>query len=107
MPLPSSHKIVVIDDKPEEVASLIGTLSKNGIGVVYFTGQLEQLPLEPLSGIRIIFSDIDLVESKDNKTKKSALLGVFQKVISPDNGPYIIVFWTKLKKITKRRSKIL
>ena len=95
MPLPSSHKIVVIDDKPEEVASLIGTLSKNGIGVVYFTGQLEQLPLEPLSGIRIIFSDIDLVESKDNKTKKSALLGVFQKVISPDNGPYIIVFWTK------------
>ena len=68
MPLPSSHKIVVIDDKPEEVASLIGTLSKNGIGVVYFTGQLEQLPLEPLSGIRIIFSDIDLVESKDNKT---------------------------------------
>lgn len=95
MPLPSSHKIVVIDDKPEEVASLIGTLSKNGIGVVYFTGQLEQLPIEPLSGIRIIFSDIDLVESKDNKTKQSALLAVLQKVISPDNGPYIIVFWTK------------
>ena len=95
MTLPNSHKIVVIDDKLEEVSLLLSSLSKKGIGFLYFNEKLEQLPATPLQGIRIVFSDIDLVGAKDDKTKISALIGVLKKIISPDNGPYIIVFWTK------------
>lgn len=96
MALPVSHKIVVIDDNPEDVSSLLGSLSKKGIGFLYFNGKWDQLPAVSLSGIRIVFSDIELVAgAKDDKTKISALIGVLKKIISSDNGPYIIVFWTK------------
>ena len=95
MTIPFSHKIVVIDDDQEELVSLLNSLNKNGISFLYYTGQLDQLPPQPLSGIRIVFSDIDLVGGKDEKTKISKLLAVLQKVIAPTNGPYIIVFWTK------------
>ena len=96
MTLPTSRKIVVIDDCYKEVAGLLSSLSKNGVSFIYFTEKLDQLPDSPLAGIRVVFSDIDLVSgAKDDNTKISALIGVLKKIISPDNGPYIIVFWTK------------
>ena len=101
MTMPISHKIAIIDDSQKEIASLLTSLSKNGISFVYFTGQLDQLPDKPLSGLRIVFSDIDLVGGKDPKTKISALLGVLKRVIAPNNGPYIIIFWTKHLELVK------
>lgn len=95
MTMPATHKIAVIDDNHDEIASLLAALSKKGVSYVYFTGKQDQLPPQPLSGLRIIFSDIDLFGAKDEKNKISSLLGILKSIIAPTNGPYIIVFWTR------------
>ncbi len=95
MTLPLSHKIIVIDDMYDDVKDFLSVLSKNGLSYIYFTGKIDHLPPEPFASVRVVFSDIDLVGARDNKNKISTLLGVLKTIISPQNGPYIIVFWTK------------
>lgn len=98
MNIPKNGRIVVIDDEYEkEALPLIEALSKNGVSAMYFTGNQEKLPLEPLSGVRIVFLDIALAgtEGLDDKTKISTIIGVLSKIIGKKNQSYLIIAWTK------------
>ena len=98
MNIPKNGRIVVIDDEYEkEALPLIEALSKNGVSAMYFTGNQEKLPLEPLSGVRIVFLDIVLAgtEGQDEKTKISTIIGVLSKIIGKNNKSYLIIAWTK------------
>jgi len=98
MNIPKNGRIVVIDDEYEkEALPLIEALSKNGVSAMYFTGNQEKLPPEPLSGVRIVFLDIVLAgtEGQDNKTKISTIIGVLSKIIGKNNKSYLIIAWTK------------
>ena len=98
MNIPKNGRIVVIDDEYEkEALPLIEALSKNGVSAMYFTGNQEKLPPEPLSGVRIVFLDIVLAgtEGQDDKTKISTIIGVVSKIIGKDNKSYLIIAWTK------------
>ena len=55
MNLSSSGRIVIIDDKLEEVMPLIESLSQMGAPYFYFSGNEDQLPKSPMKGIRIVF----------------------------------------------------
>ena len=70
-------EIVIIDDTPDEVASLLKLLNRNGIGYCYYTGiDLEELPETPIEGIRILFLDFVLgTDGQSDKNKISALMG--------------------------------
>ena len=59
MNISQSGRVVVIDDNKKEAYPLIETLSKKGIPSTYFSSEIEQLPDKPLSGIRIVFLDIE------------------------------------------------
>ena len=90
-------EIVIIDDTPDEVASLLKLLNRNGIGYCYYTGiDLEELPETPIEGIRILFLDFVLgTDGQSDKNKISALMGVIKRVVAETNGPYVIFAWTK------------
>ncbi len=96
MLISESGRIVVVDDKREEVATILDALGKEGIPYIYFDGTLENLPKEPLKGIRFVFLDIELqgMKAQQDKTKASGVVAVLKKVISVENGPYAIGFWT-------------
>jgi rRNA processing protein Gar1 len=105
MNIPKNGRIVVIDDEYEkEALPLIEALSKNGVSAMYFTGNQEKLPPEPLSGVRIVFLDIVLAgtEGQDDKTKISTIIGVVSKIIGKDNKSYLIIAWTKHDELIKR-----
>ncbi len=105
MNIPKNGRIVVIDDEYEkEALPLIEALSKNGVSAMYFTGEQEKLPPEPLSGVRIVFLDIVLAgtEGLDDKTKISTIIGVLSKIIGKKNQSYLIIAWTKHDKLIKR-----
>lgn len=89
--------VVVIDDVYDEVKRLFGVLNHRGIGFVYYTGtDFNDLPTQPLKGVRILFLDFVLAtDGQSSRNKISTLMGVVKKVISEDNGPYIILAWTK------------
>lgn len=97
MNLPNSGRVVVLDDTFDEIKGLLNSLSKQAIPYVYYDGRPETLPDKPLEGIRFIFLDIELPETKgmDDKNKATALIGRLKKIISVNNGPYVIIYWTK------------
>ena len=112
MNISQSGRVVVIDDNKKEAYPLIETLSKKGIPSTYFSSEIEQLPDKPLSGIRIVFLDIELgTIGQPDETKISTAIGILNRIISSDNGPYMIIGWTKhadlLKKLKTKIKKNL
>jgi hypothetical protein len=104
MKLSNNGRVVVIDDKYEEVESLIKSLAKSGIPCFFFDGSLENLPVNPIMGIRFIFLDIELSDTTgtDDKSKASALAGRILKIIGESNGPYFIIFWTRHSEVIQK-----
>lgn len=101
MELSNSGKVLIIDDKYEEALPLIRILGRKNIPYLYYEGKSENLPAEQIKGIRFIFLDIQLVSTHDNKTMASSISVVIQKILSPDNGPFTILFWTKHNEVCK------
>ncbi len=96
MQLPLSSKVVVIDDHIEEAFPLIQALSLKGVASVYFSGDNDQLPKNPFDGVRVVFLDLELADTKGAKPKNKAskAVGVLKKLIVP-NSKYILIAWTK------------
>jgi hypothetical protein len=101
MHISESGRVVLVDDKRDEIEPILTLLARNGIPYMYFDGKSDALPVEPFVGIRFVFLDIELqgMAGQDPKTKASAVVGVLKKIISKDNGPYVIGFWTQHKEV--------
>ena len=99
MNIPANGRVVVIDDKIEEEAlPLIKALARTGVAVRFYTGKASELPASPLNGIRLIFLDLKLAGmefTNDPADLINSLKPVLGRMIDKDNGPYILVGWTK------------
>ena len=95
MNISESGRIVLIDDIRDEIEPVLNSLGNHGIPYIFFDGTQETLPKKPLEGIRFVFLDIKLrgMEGQDNKTIASGGVAILKKIISKDNGPYVIIFW--------------
>jgi len=90
------QKVVVVDDKYDEIEPFLLALWKKGIPCVYLDGQPENLPLVPFCGVRIIFLDIVLgTEGTSDKNKASPAANIVKHIVGNSPSPYFIVFWTK------------
>ncbi len=94
MNIPKNGRIVVIDDNYEEAIPLLKVLAKSKIPSMYFSGLAEELPANTLENIRLVFLDLKLVSVIDEKTVISAIISVLEKIISKQNGPYILILWS-------------
>ncbi|MBF0565116.1 MAG: hypothetical protein HQK89_07730 [Nitrospirae bacterium] len=103
MNLSYGGRIVIIDDKFEEIKPLLALFGKNGMPCLYYDGTFERLPDSHPGGVRFVFLDIQLMgmEGHDDKTKASGIIGCLNRIISKSNGPYVIVFWTRHPEIEK------
>jgi len=101
MNIPLNGRIAIIDDSLEQVQPLMQELSKNQMPYVFYKGNdLSYLPEEDkrFNDIRILFLDINLIDdtAKPNeKLLKSTLISVLKRVLSPDNFPYSLIFWSR------------
>lgn len=97
--LPINGRIAIIDDQLKHAEPLIKILSKNQLPHTYFSGDLLYLPdvTESSNDIRLLFLDINLIDDSehDDKILKSKLVPVINRVISTNNYPYVIVFWSR------------
>lgn len=98
MNLPNSGRIVLIDDKADEVEPLIRALGRLPVPYIYYDGTIENLPPpgKHLGGVRFVFLDIELqgMSGQSRKTKASGITAILKRIISDSNGPYAIIFWT-------------
>ena len=92
-------RVLVIDDEINEATPFIEALAKRGIGSLYFSGtDVDKLPDEndKLTGIRLAAFDMDLDGGdEDERVVIPRLLGIIDRVIAADNGPYLAIAWTK------------
>lgn len=101
MNIPLNGRIAIIDDKIEQAEPLMQVLSKNQMPYVFYKGNdLNYLPEKDnrYNDIRILFLDINLLNDTakpDEKQTKSVLYNVLKRVISPDNFPYSIIYWSR------------
>lgn len=90
-------RVVVLDDDEAEGLEVIKALWRRRIPALYFRG-VEDAPAEAerLTGVRLLFLDMDLVPgATETKSKMSALVAALKRILSPENGPYSVVAWTK------------
>jgi len=93
-----STRVLVVDDEEREALPIIKALAKKGIPCAYFHGaNIRELPEEEdkFTGIRLAVLDMDLVKGAGNaKSKISTLIACLERLLRPDNGPYIALIWT-------------
>jgi hypothetical protein len=93
-------RVVVVDDKPGEAEPIIRSLGLKGVPVAYFkiSGEAgDEPPKQPCPpGVRLAILDIELgLNLTGGKPRVGYLLQVLKQIISPENGPYMVVLWTR------------
>jgi hypothetical protein len=95
--LSERQKVVVVDDKYDEIKHFLSALWKKGIPCIYFDGQPQNFPSSPFSGVRIIFLDIVLGTegTSSDRNKAAPAANIVKHIVGDKPSPYFIVFWTK------------
>ena len=94
MLFPRCGKVLVIDDQIEEAMPLLNILGKKGVPTMYYSGNLTELPESPFNEIRLVFCDLKYNAAPDAKSVASNVLSILKSLISPKNGPYILLAWS-------------
>lgn len=99
MNLPLNGRVAIIDDQLSQAAPLMNVFSKRQIPFTYFSGELNYLPEEGKNhnDIRVLFLDINLIDDgvQNDKVLKAKLIPVIKRVISKDNYPYLVIYWSR------------
>ncbi|MBL7858928.1 MAG: hypothetical protein JNM57_14655 [Cyclobacteriaceae bacterium] len=94
MILPENGSVVIIDDVPEEALPILKVLAKKCVSTTYYQGTSD-LPEKPNQSIRLLFLDLQLIETSNEHQIAKSVTGILDRLISKENGPYILVTWSK------------
>lgn len=99
MYIPQNGRIAIVDDQLKHAEPLMNVLSKRQLPYTYFSGDVNFLPEldNSFNDIRLLFLDINLIDDSEheNKVLKGRLIPVLKRVISKENHPYVIVYWSR------------
>jgi len=91
-------RVLVVDDEESDALPILKAFAQKGIGCAFFNGSVEGLPKESerLSGVRLAILDMDLVGGGvADKSKVTTLVSRVEALLSPLNGPYAVLAWTR------------
>lgn len=97
MILPNNGKVVIIDDKHEEVKHLMHALAKEKMPYLFFSDPGgDDLPLssQPIEGVRLVFLDLDLGIGGLGETEMIRIVQSRLERILEKNTPYVLVIWS-------------
>lgn len=90
-----TSRVLVVDNDINDGVALLKAFARAGIGGIYLTGKVEELPSKKLNSLRLMALDMILEESGgDEKQELSALISIISEVVADNNGPFVIVAWT-------------
>lgn len=91
----NNSKVFIIDDNYEEAYPVIKAMAKRGIFTIYWDGSFEMKPESPLEEVRFVFLDMRLSAVTDDHTINTYLFTLLKSAISMENGPYVLLIWSK------------
>lgn len=94
--LPNNGKVLIIDDKYDDVKPIQNIFAENGIPYIFYDYTVfKDIMVKKLDAVRMVFLDIRLEDGmQETKNIATVLASVIEKVIKPQNGPYVLVLWT-------------
>lgn len=103
MSLPINGRIAIIDNEIAQAMPLMKVFAKNQIPYVFYKGDdLNYLPDSDsrFNDIRLLFLDINLLNNRtpSDKEIRSSLYSVIKSVISENNFPYSLIYWSRQEK---------
>lgn len=95
--IPRYSRVAAIDDNEEHLKAIAWGLSLAGFCPVPFLfedGDLVSPPPEPVTGIRIVFTDIHMIGGGlgNHKVHAGIIIKCLKKIAAP--GPYALIFWS-------------
>lgn len=95
MILPNNGKVIVFDDKIDDVDKLLSSLSKEQIPYLYYSDEYAgDLPDNPIENVRLVFLDLELVTNNPNpRNIIGPIAQRLKKTIYPNN-LYILIYWS-------------
>src|SRR5437016_1891841 len=94
----SGPRVMIVDDELNDALPMFEAFARRGIPTVYFSGREDGLPPPEgrLSGVRLAILDMVLtMPEPPAETIIAQLLVVIERILSPANGPYICIIWTR------------
>ena len=91
--LAENNSIVLVDDNENDIKRLSSIFAERGIGCRTFQYDGISFPDEPLTGVRMVFMDVNLSNSGDTNSQFAVLEDALRKYVSKENY-FVLVFWT-------------
>lgn len=91
--LAENNSIILVDDNDDDLKRLSSIFAERGIGCRVFQYDGISFPNEPLTGVRMVFMDINLSNSGDTNSRFAVLEEALQRYVSKENY-FVLVFWT-------------
>lgn len=94
--LPAYGKVLIVDDKYEDVIPIQNILAENGVPYIFYDYSVfKDTKVKQIEAVRMVFLDIRLEDGiQGAKNIATVLANVIEKLIQRENGPYAIVLWT-------------
>ena len=90
-----NNRIIIVDDNDQDLQRLSNIFYSHGIGCKSFLYNGFDFPSNPLKGVRFAFFDINLIQATQEADINATLKDAISKYISIENGPFILIFWSK------------
>lgn len=90
----ADNRIIVIDDDSRDLEDICKVFTSKGIGCRGFKYDPFEMPDNPMTGVRFLFLDMNLNPAAGGEIN-STLKNTISHFISAENGPYVLIFWTK------------
>lgn len=108
--IPRYSRVAAIDDNEEHLKAITWGLSLAGFCPVPFLfedGELASPPLEPVSGIRIVFTDIHMIggSQANHKIHSGIIIKCLKKIAA--TGPYALIFWSMFPSDVEQLKKLI
>lgn len=96
-----SAEAIIVDNTEQELSEIHQKLGSIKLPAIPYLYSVDEEPERLNPGVRFCFLDIHILEGAgaDNLSNYSAMQEFLSGVLSADNGPYIVVAWTKDKNI--------
>ncbi|QHL88234.1 hypothetical protein GU926_12650 [Nibribacter ruber] len=95
MILPDNGKVVVFDDKHEDIKDLLSALSKKKIPYLYYQDEAgDDLPDTPIENIRLVFLDLELVISNASSHNIISSIAFRLRAVLEKNPIYVLIYWS-------------
>lgn len=91
--LAENNRIILVDDNEDDLKRLSSIFAERGIGCRAFPYDGISFPATPLTGVRMVFMDVNLANSGDTNSQFAVLVDALRSYVSKENY-FVLVFWT-------------